>query len=97
VSSEPGEDPPREAGHSSWKWIGLIGVLALLVICLNTGLFLLVQKHEREIANREIDAGRREALVAAKETQRSDLIAELSSLEARRTVALRRTDDAEKA
>jgi hypothetical protein len=38
VSSEAGEDPPPEVGRSSWKWIALIGVLALVVICLNTGL-----------------------------------------------------------
>jgi chromosome segregation ATPase len=96
-SSDTTDNASHEVGRSSWKWIGLIGALAFLVVCLNTSLFLLVQRHEREIAEREVDAQRRLVLVEAKEAQRSALTADISSLEARRAAALRRTEEAEKA
>src|SRR6516165_9637895 len=72
-SSDTTDNASHEVGRSSWKWIGLIGALAFLVVCLNTSLFLLVQRHEREIAEREVDAQRRLVLVEAKEAQRSAL------------------------
>src|SRR5258708_7147401 len=71
VSSDAADKAATEGSRASWKWVGLVGVLALVVIFLNTGLFLLVQRHEREIADREIETQRRQVLVEAKEAQRS--------------------------
>jgi chromosome segregation ATPase len=96
-SSAVANRPALQIPPASWKWIGLIGGLGFLVICLNAGLFLLVQQHERGIATREDDVRRRLVEVTAKEAQLGGIKIEIASLEAARTTAQRRKDDAEKA
>ena len=95
-SSAVTNGPAVQTPKASWKWIGLIGVLSLLVICLNAALFLLVQLHERGIATREDDVRRRLVEATAKEAQLGAIKVEIASLEGARTIALRRKDDAEK-
>jgi hypothetical protein len=95
-SSAVTNGPAVQIPEASWKWIGLIGVLSLLVICLNAGLFLLVQQHERGVATREDDVRRRLVEATAKEAQLGAIKVEMASLEEARTIALRRKDDAEK-
>lgn len=95
-SSAVANRPSLQIPPASWKWLGLIGGLAFLVICLNAALFLFVQQHERGIATREDDVRRRLVEAAAKEAQLGAIKAEMASLEEARTIALRRKDDAEK-
>lgn len=95
-SSAVANRPALQMPPASWKWIGLIGGLSFLVICLNAALFLLVQQHERGIATREDDVRRRLVEATAKEAQLGAIKVEIASLEEARTIALRRKDDAEK-
>ncbi|MDA9478901.1 hypothetical protein XI03_31325 [Bradyrhizobium sp. CCBAU 65884] len=95
-SSAVTNGPALQIPPASWKWIGLIGCLGFLVICLNAALFLLVQQHERGIATREDDVRRRLVEATAKEAQLGAIRLEIASLEEARTIALRRKDDAEK-
>lgn len=90
------QGPTHEAERASWKWIGLIGVLAFTAIFLNAGLFVLVQQHERGISDRELETQRRLVAVEAKEARLASLNTEISALEEHRTKVQRRTEEAEK-
>jgi chromosome segregation ATPase len=88
---------PPGVNNSSWKWVGFVGALALVVIGLNTGLFIIVQQNEREISNRELAALRLSESAKAMEDQRSKLTSEIADLVIKRAEAVRRTDEAERA